>query len=314
MYTQPKGLSLKEAGFFDDLASVIGEEFISTKRTAKSAMLKEHLQSSASSFSDFLNQPHDQYVPGSNPSTNTSLDSEEAIKEGQEGVDRYQATSEPTQKEIEEMAAVFQDYPSQAVSTLLNAARVESGWDPISGNSEDSAKGFAKYTSFVSNISLFEIVTVDSKELHYEEKNYKDLIAKAANAVTSIFTGDPKKITSSFTDLAVACTSQSNTKNTATTFAQNEITTESMGRDVWYSLGYTWMQMEYSENSGKSAPANEFKSTTKVIGAKFKFSSLLLTKTMAEKLARLQYGVCSLEEFNKSITTPTAPQSKTCLR
>ncbi|EMD1210318.1 hypothetical protein VQD75_001276 [Vibrio alginolyticus] len=314
MNIQTKGLTLKEAGFFDDLTSIVGEEFISTKNAAKSLMLKDHLLSSSSSLVDFLNQPHDQYVPGSNPSTYTSSDSEEAIKEGQEGVQKYQSISEPTQQEIEEMAAVFQAYPSQAVSTLLNAARVESGWDPISGDSEDSAKGFANYTQIVSSISLFEIVTVDSKELHYEEKNYKDLITKATAAVSSIFTGDPDKITSALTDLAVACTSQSNTKNTATTFAQNEITTESVGRDVWYSLGYTWMQMEYSENSGKSAPANEFKSATKVVGAKFKFSSLLLTKPMAEKLARLQYGVCSLDEFNKSITTPIAPQFKTCLR
>lgn len=306
MHTQIKGLTLKEAGFFDSLTSV--------ESSSKTATLRDHFLTASSSLVDFLNQPHDQFVPGSNPSTNTSPDSEAAIKNGQAGVKQYQTIPEPTQEQIEEMAAIFQRYPSQAVSTLLNAARVESGWDPIADNSENSAKGFAKYTSIVSRISLFEIVTADSKELHYEERNYNDLIAKATNAVTSIFTGDPRKITSSLTDLAVSCTSQSNQENTATTFAQNEITTENLGNDVWYSLGYTWMQMKYSVHSGKSAPANQFQSSTKVVGAKFKFSSLLLTKSMAEKLARLQYGVCSLDEFNNSITTPTAAKSKTCLR
>ena len=82
------------------------------------------------SLNDFLNQPHDQFVPGGSTEPNTSVDSEPSVTEGTDAVEKFQSIAEPTEAEREELAEAFLKNPSAAVSTLLNAARNESGWNP----------------------------------------------------------------------------------------------------------------------------------------------------------------------------------------
>ena len=57
---------------------------------------------------------------------------------------------------------------------------------PISGDTEESAKGFAVYTDLVARITCFDIVDAHVKKLHYSASNYTDLIQKAATALRGI--------------------------------------------------------------------------------------------------------------------------------
>jgi len=267
------------------------------------------------SLSAFLNQDHKQFIPGGSTQPNTSTDSSKNVQAGSDAVKKFQAISAPSEAEIDELADAFLAHPSAAVSTLLNAARSEAGWNPLSGDTKESAEGFSRYTEILASIKLFEIVDTQTKTLHYESKDYSSLIKKASSALKSIFDGELDKIQDSLTDLAIACTSQSNTENTATVFSQGEVTTESAGKDVFYSIAYSWMKMVYSVNSGKSAPADVFQQETQTMGAKFKFTTVTFTRTVARQLANLQLGVSTLEQFIADTTTPKAPAAtRSCLR
>ncbi|AOT08268.1 hypothetical protein [Pseudoalteromonas luteoviolacea] len=268
----------------------------------------------STSLEEFLLEDHDQYVPGGNNVENTSSDSKTNVQKGTDAVEKFQAKSSPSEEEINELADAFIKHPSSAVSTLLNAARSAAGWNPVSGDTKESALGFKKYTDIISRITLLTISEASSEELRYEESNYNQLIDMITDTLSGIFEGSTKKIKSSLVDLAKACTSQSNTENTATVFSQNEVTTENSGKKVSYSIAYTFMKMELSHQSGKSAPADKFKEETLTVGAKFDFDVDTFTNAQAKKLARLKLGVSTLEQFVEATTTPEAPKPiKFCL-
>lgn len=307
MSVTTKGYDLAQAGLLVDN--------VNKRYSVDSAAYKLHmtLVNASSSLDDFLNNPHNQYVPGSNAANDISENLVNIVNAADKKVEKFQALSEYSDADIEEMAEVFIKNPVEAVTTLLNACRVESKWNPLSSNTKESAEGFSSYTKLVSSLNLFEVESAETESLSYSEKDYKDLINKAADAISGIFTGDITTIKNSLTSLAIACTSQSNTENTATTFCQSQVSCIGSEKDIHYSLAYTWMSMRYSVNSGKSAPANEYQQQTQIVGASFKFAVLKLTHAVAKNLARLQYGVCSLSEFAQSMKTPVMTGTKSCL-
>lgn len=303
-----KGYDLAQAGL---LVSDVNKRYSADTISYRHHMM---LVNASSSLDDFLNSSHNQYVPGSNANNDIAEDIVNSVKVADRKVENFQAKSEYTDEDLEEMADVFLKNPIEAVTTLLNACRVESKWNPLSSNTKESAEGFSAYTKLVSSINLLEVENAQTETLTYAEKNYKDLIDKAANAISSIFTGDITTIKNSLTSLAIACTSQSNTENTATTFCQSQVSCTGSDKDIHYALAYTWMSMKYSVNSGKSAPANEYQQQTQIVGASFKFAVLKLTHAVAKNLARLEYGVCSLSEFAQAMSTPISTGVKSCLQ
>lgn len=212
-------------------------------------------------------------------------------------------------QEKDKIIDILASNPGNAVTSILGLAKTRTTWNPLDPDNKKNAQGFMDFVEQILRVPYFRITQSEHPTVHYEEENYDSLINKVADLYAGITEASKEKVKKSIVNLAMACTSRVNTKNTDTLFVQNSI--QSANDDIVVQLEQTYMLMERSHNTGKGAPKDKYKTQVDVKVLELTFSSALWTRDAAIKLAAK--FVKSWDDWLDENTTPeTSKHIKFC--
>lgn len=206
----------------------------------------------------------------------------------------------------QEVVSILTNSTGNAVSSILGLAQSRTDWNPLDPDNEKNAVGFQNFVTSILKVPYFNVTQSERTTVHYEEDNYNSLIDHVVDLYDGVAGSDVGKIKKSIVDLAKACTSRVNTKNTKTLFVQN--TMAATGTDIVVGLQQTFMMMEKSHESGKGAPKDHFRTEITVNVMELTFKGNLWNRSAAEKLAAK--FVKSWDDWLDDTTTPQTDNVK----
>ncbi|KHN52648.1 hypothetical protein [Pectobacterium fontis] len=206
----------------------------------------------------------------------------------------------------DEITKVLTSSTGNAVSSILGLSQSRSGWNPLDPDNDSNSKGFTRFVESLLKVPYFNTTQSERTTVNYEEENYDSLISKVVDLYSGIEEKDKSKIKTSIVNLAKACTSRVNTKNTKTLFVQN--TLNASNKNIVVQLQQTFMMMERSHTSGKGAPKDKYKTEIIVQVLELTFQGDIWTKSAAEKLA--EKFAKSWDDWLNDTTTPESDDAK----
>ncbi|KHK49115.1 hypothetical protein PI87_27015 [Ralstonia sp. A12] len=197
---------------------------------------------------------------------------------------------------------------ANAVSSILGLSQTRSGWNPLDPTEKENAQGFQRFVEQILKVPYFNTTQAETKTVHYQESNYNSLIDKVVDLYDGVTQQDKEKIKRSIVNLAKACTSRVNQKNTQTLFVQNTMHAPGNSRNIVVQLAQTFMMMELDHRTGKGAPQDQFKTEISVRVLELTFQGDIWDRSAAEKLAAK--FVQSWDDWLNDSTTPPSPQQR----
>ncbi len=197
---------------------------------------------------------------------------------------------------------------ANAVSSILGLSQTRSGWNPLDPNSAQNAQGFQRFVEQILKVPYFNTTQAETKKVHYQESNYNSLIDKVVDLYDGVTEQDKDKIKRSIVNLAKACTSRVNQKNTNTLFVQNSLHAPGNSRDIVVQLAQTFMEMELDHRTGKGAPQDKFRTEIEVNILELTFKGDIWERSAAEKLANK--FIESWDDWLNDTTTPPSPHQR----
>lgn len=142
----------------------------------------------------------------------------------------YKDTDSAIKKAIDannpnEARRIFRESPLQGCTTVLDMARISSGYDPnidMNGANQDN---YRRYLSKVLNCPLFHLKLNTRDEYNRHESSWRDAINEIADMFTGVVEEDKDKIKQSITNLTNAVTSHRNTKQGTSIFSVSALNT-----------------------------------------------------------------------------------------
>ncbi|WP_027721975.1 hypothetical protein [Maridesulfovibrio zosterae] len=245
------------------------------------------------------------YIPESGDSNvsgqNSTATGSNAQKESAQGKELDEAIGKGDEEAI---VRLLTNSTGNAVSSILGLAQSRTDWNPLDPNNDKNAEGFQNFIKSILKVPFFNVTQSERTTVHYEETNYNDLIDKVVDLYDGITKSDIPLIKNSIVNLAKACTSRVNTKNTKTLFVQN--TMNATGTDIVVGIQQTFMMMERSHESHKGAPKDQYKTEITVNVMELTFKGSIWNKDAAKKLAAK--FVKSWDDWLDGTTTP--PEKK----
>lgn len=146
--------------------------------------------------------------------------SEKKLKE----ILKHNNTTDLTDEEFKNALKEFQNNPLTGCTTVLDMARVASGYDP-NGNANDT-QNIAKFNDYLRRVlaaPFFHLTMNEHSEYHREESNWSTAIQEISKLFVGLQGNDKEKIVSSITNLANAVASHENTRQTTNLFTISAI-------------------------------------------------------------------------------------------
>jgi len=135
----------------------------------------------------------------------------------------------------------FVNAPAAGATTMLDMARMASGFDPLDPTNIDNVSAFHAYLNEVSNNPMFFLEMADRRTLKIREQDFSRLINTIADLFEGLSTEDVVKIKEGLTNLAEAATSTKDIRQSTDLFAQSAVEVD--GGEITLYLYYSSVAM-----------------------------------------------------------------------
>lgn len=145
----------------------------------------------------------------------------------------------------------FQNNPLTGCTSVLDMARVASGYDP-NGSATDT-QNIAKFNDYLRRVltaPFFHLTMNEHSEYHREESNWTAAINEISNLFDGVQGEDKSKIVSSITNLANAVASHKDTRQTSNLFTVSAINAPNNNSIIEVYLYSSKIEMIESEYKG----------------------------------------------------------------
>ncbi len=154
----------------------------------------------------------------------------------------------------------FKKYPILGCTTVLDMARVASGYDP-NGDMNDANK--AKYQDYVNRVlkcPFFHLVMNEHQTFHREESSWSDAIGQISNLFSGVAAKDKEKISQSIKNLANAVSSRSNTRQGTSLFSVSALNSDEHTVEAYiYSSNISMMESKSKGSDSKQTDIDIYK-------------------------------------------------------
>lgn len=154
----------------------------------------------------------------------------------------------------------FKKYPILGCTTVLDMARVASGYDP-NGNMDDANK--TKYQDYVNRVlkcPFFHLVMNEHETFHREESSWGDAIDQIADLFSGVTAKDKEKISQSIKNLANAVSSKSNTKQGTSLFSVSALNSDEHTVEAYiYSSNISMIESKSKGSDSKQTEVDIYK-------------------------------------------------------
>lgn len=195
------------------------------------------------------------------PEQSTNIASSSALIVGDcnyEEIDKKmkEAIDEDADKAIEQ----FKKYPVLGCTTVLDMARVASGYDP-NGNMDDTNK--EKYQDYVNRVlkcPFFHLVINEHQTFHRHESSWSEAINQISDLFSGVNAKDKGKISQSITNLANAVSSKSNTKQGTSLFSVSALNSDEHTVEAYiYSSNISMIENKSKGSDSKQTDIDIYK-------------------------------------------------------
>jgi hypothetical protein len=200
--------------------------------------------------------------------------------------------------DLEEYLAAIRNKPELGVTTVATVSLKKSGWTPDPGKNQNVPDKFIKYLDILSKAPCMEVIDVSDQSVSYRERNYNDLIRKAAELLKQGIEGgvDIKKIVDSLTHLAEGLSTSVKKTDSICVLAQNAIPLEPA------RPGYLVYLTQATMKLSKDGKADVYESTLTVYWMKLRFSSEMWTSGFYRVIGKQAYE--DAHDWFEAIDTP----------
>lgn len=154
----------------------------------------------------------------------------------------------------------FKKYPILGCTTVLDMARVASGYDP-NGNMDDANK--TKYQDYVNRVlkcPFFHLVMNEHQTFNREESSWSDAIDQISNLFSGVTAKDKEKISQSIKNLANAVSSKSNTKQGTSLFSVSALNSDEHTVEAYiYSSNISMIESKSKGSDSKQTEVDIYK-------------------------------------------------------
>ncbi len=159
-----------------------------------------------------------------------------------------------------EALRLFKASPLSGCTTVLDMARIASGYDPNIGMSGANQDNYRKYLGRVLNCPLFHLKLNTCDEYNRKETSWDEAISQIADLFTGVADKDKEKIKQSIKNLTNAVTSNYNTRQGTSIFSVSTLNTDKNNVEAY--IYYSNISMCESKSKGsdcKQSTLNIFK-------------------------------------------------------
>lgn len=170
------------------------------------------------------------------------------------------AMKEAIKTDREKAIEQFKKYPLLGCTTVLDMARVASGYDPNGDMNDQNTKD--KYNDYVKRIQtcpFFHLNLNEKQTLNRSETSWNDAINQISNLFTGVASKDKEKISQAVTNLANAVSSKSNTRQGTTLYSVSAINSDEHTIDVY--IYFSDISMIASSKKGSDSKQTEINIT-----------------------------------------------------
>ncbi|MGN0612860.1 MAG: hypothetical protein ACI4JB_03090 [Porcipelethomonas sp.] len=154
----------------------------------------------------------------------------------------------------------FKKYPILGCTTVLDMARVASGYDP---NGDMDAANKAKYQNYVNRIlgcPFFHLVMNEHQTFHRQESSWADAIDQISNLFSGVAAKDKDKISQSIKNLANAVSSKSNTRQGTSLFSVSALNSDEHTVEAYiYSSNISMVESKSKGSDSKQTDIDIYK-------------------------------------------------------
>lgn len=170
------------------------------------------------------------------------------------------AMEEAIKTDREKAIEQFKKYPLLGCTTVLDMARVSSGYDPNGDMDDQNTKD--KYNDYVNRIQtcpFFHLNMNERQTLNRTESSWSEAINQISSLFTGVASKDKEKISQAITNLANAVSSKSNTRQGITLYSVSAINSDEHTIEVY--IYFSDISMISSSKKGSDSKQTEIKIT-----------------------------------------------------
>lgn len=161
-----------------------------------------------------------------------------------------------TEKAIEQ----FKKYPILGCTTVLDMARVASGYDPNGDMNDANKEKYQNYVNRVLKCPFFHLVMNEHQNFHRQESSWSDAIDQISNLFSGVTDKDKAKISQSIKNLANAVSSNSNTKQGTSLFSVSALNSDEHTVEAYiYSSNISMIESKSKGSDSKQTDIDIYK-------------------------------------------------------
>jgi hypothetical protein len=159
-------------------------------------------------------------------------------------------------KDYEQGLARFRAQPLDGCTSIMNIARVASGFNPLLPDVKGNVERFQDYTRRILSAPFFNLGYADSKTEIRQSEDWDDLIRSIVELFEGIEKEDRDRIKDGLANLAIAAGSRSGTKQTQNLFVQNVLQLD--GGTLSIFIYYSSVVLQEDKVKGSTSRQSEF--------------------------------------------------------
>lgn len=140
----------------------------------------------------------------------------------------------------------FINAPAAGATTMLDMARISSGFDPLDPLNDGNVAAYESYVANVLQNPMFHLELTDKEDLTISERDFTALIKDIADLFVGIKEEDTNKVKDGLVKLAEAATSTKDVRQTKDLFVQNALQIDD--GDVKIYIYYSTVSMLVEDN------------------------------------------------------------------
>lgn len=166
------------------------------------------------------------------------------------------AINEDADKAIEQ----FKKYPILGCTTVLDMARVASGYDPNGDMEGANQEKYQDYVKRVLKCPFFHLLMNEHQSFKRKESSWSEAINQISDLFSGVNANDKNKISQSITNLANAVSSNSNTRQGTSLFSVSALNTDEHTVEVYiYSSNISMVENKSKGSDSKQTDIDIYK-------------------------------------------------------
>jgi hypothetical protein len=172
-------------------------------------------------------------------------------EDGIKGILQNREVTELSQEEFDQVVEFLKKNPLTGCTSVLNMARVSSGYNPDDPLGPDSNRKFNDYIGRVLKAPFFNLVTSETTNYNRQDTSWNSAVDVIVKMFDGIEEKDRSQIKSTIVNMTEAAASRMNTANKTNLFAVNSIFADDRANTILSYIYASSVEVIESHASGK---------------------------------------------------------------